>query len=351
MIVDIEDKEIDEKHEIPIYPLLQEDQKTIIEVRNVHKTYLLGLEGVTALRGVSFNVQEREFITILGTSGCGKTTLLNLLGSIDLPTKGDVRICGQRIRASTEDKFLASLRLSCLGFVFQTFNLISSLTALENVELPMILKGTLNKTQIRSNAIKLLEQVGLSARLNHYPNQLSGGEQQRVTIARALSNNPSILLLDEPTGDLDTKNSDLIMKIIIDLNIVNGITIIMVTHDTNLKNFSTRTIRMLDGKVANDERNDEKNRKKHIEDLTRVVKQYQDININYGVRAGTVEENRSSISKTEKRQPNNYKVLNHLYTTNGILNNREEQSSKRQNGSIQIEKPNLYVQNNESIQE
>ncbi|CAD8156525.1 unnamed protein product [Paramecium octaurelia] len=350
MIIDIEDKEIDEKREIPIYPLLQPEQN-IIEVRNVHKTYLLGLEGVTALRGVSFNVQEREFITILGTSGCGKTTLLNLLGSIDLPTKGDVRICGQRIRASTEDKFLASLRLSSLGFVFQTFNLISSLTAQENVELPMILKGTLSKNEIKNNARMLLEQVGLGTRLNHYPNQLSGGEQQRVTIARALANNPSILLLDEPTGDLDTKNSDLIMKIIIDLNIEKGITIIMVTHDTNLKNYSTRTIRMLDGKVANDERNDEQNRRKHIDDLAKVVRQYQDIN--FGVRAGTVEENRQNGSKTEKRQPKNYKVLNHLYAPNSLLNNRQDFNPQIQqfNTPVQTQNPNLFIQNKDSIQE
>ncbi|CAD8078861.1 unnamed protein product [Paramecium sonneborni] len=350
MSIDIEGQEIDEKQEIPIYPLIQPDQY-IIEVRNVHKTYLLGLEGVTALRGVSFNVQEREFITILGTSGCGKTTLLNLLGSIDLPTKGDVRICGQRIRASTEDKFLASLRLSSLGFVFQTFNLITSLTALENVELPMILKGTLSKAEIRNNAMQLLEQVGLSGRLNHYPNQLSGGEQQRVTIARALANNPSILLLDEPTGDLDTKNSDLIMKIIIDLNIEKGITIIMVTHDTNLKNYATRTIRMLDGKVANDERNDAQNRKKHIEDLANVVRQYQ--NVNFGVRPGTLNENIQGVSKTEKRQPNNYKVLNHLYTPNNILNNRLELQTQIQqfNTPNQTANPNLFIQNKESVQE
>ncbi|CAD8160786.1 unnamed protein product [Paramecium pentaurelia] len=347
---DFVDKEIYEKEVIQIDPLIQQD-KCIIEVRNVHKTYLLGLEGVTALRGVSFNVQEGEFITILGTSGCGKTTLLNLLGSIDLPTKGDVRICGQRIRASTEDKFLASLRLSSLGFVFQTFNLISSLTALENVELPMILKGTLNKDQIRNNAQQLLEQVGLGGRLNHYPNQLSGGEQQRVTIARALANNPSILLLDEPTGDLDTKNSDLIMKIIIDLNIEKGITIIMVTHDTNLKNYSTRTIRMLDGKVANDEKNNEDNRAKHIDDLTRVIKQYQDIN--FGVRAGTVEENRQNTSKTEKRQPKNYKVLNHLYHPNQQLDNKQQlpQFIQQYNTPIQKSNPNLQIQNKDSIQE
>ncbi|CAD8062471.1 unnamed protein product [Paramecium primaurelia] len=347
---DFIDKEIYEKEVIQIDPLIQQD-KCIIEVRNVHKTYLLGLEGVTALRGVSFNVQEGEFITILGTSGCGKTTLLNLLGSIDLPTKGDVRICGQRIRASTEDKFLASLRLSSLGFVFQTFNLISSLTALENVELPMILKGTLSKDQIRENAQQLLDQVGLGGRLNHYPNQLSGGEQQRVTIARALANNPSILLLDEPTGDLDTKNSDLIMKIIIDLNVQKGITIIMVTHDTNLKNYSTRTIRMLDGKVANDEKNNEDNRIKHIDDLTRVVKQYQDIN--YGVRAGTVEENRQNTSKTEKRQPRNYKVLNHLYHPNQLLDNKQElpQLIQQYNTPIQKSNPNLLIQNKDSIQE
>ncbi|EAR94163.1 ATP-binding ABC transporter (macronuclear) [Tetrahymena thermophila SB210] len=225
------------------------DPNKIISLKNVHKTYLLGVEGVTALRGVSVDIKEGEFITILGTSGGGKTTMLNIMGTIDKPTKGDVFICGQKIKSTTDDKFLASLRLTKLGFVFQTFNLIQSLTALENVELPMILRGELSRDTIRERAIDLLTQVGLKERLNHFPNQLSGGEQQRVTISRALSNNPKILLLDEPTGDLDTKSTDYVMKILLDLNIKKGITMVMVTHDVALKNYANRVVRMIDGKV------------------------------------------------------------------------------------------------------
>ncbi|KAM3140901.1 hypothetical protein pb186bvf_006912 [Paramecium bursaria] len=260
-----------------------------------------------------------EFITILGTSGCGKTTLLNILGSIDLPTKvtkkpnqikGDVLICGQRIKSSTNDKFLASLRLSYLGFVFQTFNLIQSLTALENVELPMTLKGELSKDQIKQRATDLLTQVGLKERMNHFPNQLSGGEQQRVTIARALSNNPKVLLLDEPTGDLDTKNSDLIMNIIIDLNRNQGITIIMVTHDTNLKNYGTRTIRMLDGKVASYEENQYDNRENHIQQLKQTVQQYLvNPQLGAGVRSGAEQLDNLNQGRTEKRKPKDYAAV------------------------------------------
>ncbi|EGR29525.1 hypothetical protein IMG5_154130 [Ichthyophthirius multifiliis] len=222
------------------------DPNKIISIKNVHKTYILGVEGVTALRGVTVDIKEGEFVTILGTSGGGKTTLLNIMGTIDKPTKGDVYICGQKIKNNTDDKFLASLRLTKLGFVFQTFNLIQSLTALENVELPMILRGELSKDQIRKRAIQLLTQVGLKERINHFPNQLSGGEQQRVTVSRSLSNNPRILLLDEPTGDLDTKSTDQVMKILLDLNKDNNITMIMVTHDVALKNYANRVIKMVD---------------------------------------------------------------------------------------------------------
>jgi len=238
----------------------------VIDLENVHKTYLLGLEGVAALRGLSIKIKKREFICVFGTSGGGKTTLLNIVGTIDKPTKGNVFVDGIRIRNSTSDADLASLRLNKLSFVFQTFNLISSLTALENVELPMQLKGNLSRTQIRHRAVELLDKVGLSARLNHFPKQLSGGEQQRVTIARALANNPEIMLLDEPTGDLDTKNTDLIMQILVDLN-KEGITMIMVSHDLNLKNYAHRVIRVSDGKIVGEELISMKLRDKHINDL------------------------------------------------------------------------------------
>lgn len=137
--------------------------------------------------------------------------MLNIIGTIDKPTKGDLYICGLRVKNNTQDSLLAAIRLNKLSFVFQTFNLIGSLTALENVELPMQLRGDLTRGQIRTRAKELLEKVGLGERLNHFPNMLSGGEQQRVTIARAISNSPEIMLLDEPTGDLDTRNTDIVM--------------------------------------------------------------------------------------------------------------------------------------------
>lgn len=175
--------------------------------------------------------------------------MLNIIGTIDKPSKGDVYICGLRIKNSTKDSLLASIRLNKLGFVFQTFNLIGSLSALENVELPMQLQGKLSREEIRQRAVKLLADVGLETRMDHFPNMLSGGEQQRVTIARSIANKPKILLLDEPTGDLDTRSTDIVMKILVDLNIKEGITMIMVTHDVVLKSFANRVVRMVDGKV------------------------------------------------------------------------------------------------------
>lgn len=155
-----------------------------------------------------------------------------------------------RVKSNTDDKLLASIRLDKVAFVFQSFNLISSLSAIENVELPMQLKGSLSRKEIRLRAKNLLSEVGLAHRFDHFPNQLSGGEQQRVTIARALSNSPIILLLDEPTGDLDTKSSDIVMKIIMDLNRDKDITMVMVTHDVSLRNFASKIVRMSDGKIG-----------------------------------------------------------------------------------------------------
>ncbi len=169
---------------------IHDDTKEVIKLVNVHKTYLLGLEGAPALRGVNLSIKDGEFVTILGTSGGGKTTLLNIIGTIDKPSKGELYICGLRIKYSTKDNLLASIRLNKLGFVFQTFNLIGSLTALENVELPMQLRGGMTREEVRKRAVGLLEDVGLGSRMDHFPNQLSGGEQQRVTIARSISNNP-----------------------------------------------------------------------------------------------------------------------------------------------------------------
>jgi putative ABC transport system ATP-binding protein len=171
----------------------------IILANNIHKTYLLGVEGITALRGINLHITRGEFIIILGTSGGGKTSLLNILGTIDKPTKGEIYIESQRISSETSDAEFANLRLNHIGFVFQSFNLIPNMTAAENIQLPMILKGNQSNKLIKQRAEFLLKRVGLADRGDHLPSQLSGGEQQRVTIARAIANNPSILLLDEPT--------------------------------------------------------------------------------------------------------------------------------------------------------
>ncbi|CEM10534.1 unnamed protein product [Vitrella brassicaformis CCMP3155] len=235
----------------------------VIVLDNLFKTYLLGVEGVPALRGVSLTITKGEFVTILGKSGGGKTTMLNIIGTIDKPTKGSLWLCGHRIHSQTFEDFLAALRLSQIGFVFQTFNLISSLSALENVCLPMMLLGRLTSDQIRQRAERLLTEVGLGHRLKHMPNMLSGGEQQRVTIARALANEPSILLLDEPTGDLDSHSSDVIMQMLYNLNRDKSITTVMVTHDVSLKNFGSRVIHMVDGKIQREER---------IADIDRIAK-------------------------------------------------------------------------------
>eukprot|EP01017_Pseudomicrothorax_dubius_P012790 TRINITY_DN1541_c0_g1_i4.p1 TRINITY_DN1541_c0_g1~~TRINITY_DN1541_c0_g1_i4.p1 ORF type:complete len:339 (+),score=93.86 TRINITY_DN1541_c0_g1_i4:387-1403(+) len=297
------------------------DRKDIIVLNNVHKTYLLGIEGIPALRGVSLKIKEQEFVVILGTSGGGKTTLLNIIGTIDKPTKGDVWISGVRIKSSTDDKVLANLRLNYLSFVFQTFNLIGSLTALENVELPMILMGGKSRAEIRKRAAELLSKVGLKNRMDHFPNQLSGGEQQRVTIARALSNNPKVLLLDEPTGDLDTKNTDVVMDILVELNRREGITMVMVTHDVGLKSFANRVIRMLDGKVQRIEEVPVETRMASIDNLKRSIDAYgreeqaggdqvTSLGVRQGVASGVAHAEEARVNPfTEKRKPTDYAAI------------------------------------------
>jgi putative ABC transport system ATP-binding protein len=222
-------------------------------INNVHKTYLLGVEGVAALRGVSLTVGKGEFVMLLGKSGSGKTSLLNLIGTIDRQTRGDLRVCGTWLRSSTTDTDLARLRLTRLGFVFQTFNLIPSMNALDNVALPMLLAGGMTRQEAYDRARKLLEDVGMGPRMTHVPSQLSGGEQQRVTIARALANKPTLLLLDEPTGDLDSENTDNVMSILTKLNVEMGVTMIMVTHDPHLRAYAHRAVHMMDGKIVRKE--------------------------------------------------------------------------------------------------
>lgn len=222
--------------------------REIISLTNVFKTYLLGIEGVPALRGVDLSVRAGEFVIVYGTSGGGKTSLLNVIGTIDRPTKGGIVLFDTLIDRKTKDSSLAAIRMFKMGFVFQTFNLIPSMTALENVELPLVLKGDVSKADRLARAKELLESVGMGSRMNHLPSQLSGGEQQRVTIARALVNGPDLLLLDEPTGDLDTRNTDIVMSLLMRLN-AQGITMVMVTHDDSLKHCAHRIVYMADGRV------------------------------------------------------------------------------------------------------
>ncbi|MES1908174.1 MAG: hypothetical protein MHM6MM_001157 [Cercozoa sp. M6MM] len=232
-------------------------EDTVVLLENVKKTYLLGTEGVAAVRGVDLQVKRGEFVVILGKSGSGKTSVLNICGLIDTASKGDVTICGQRVsRASVghddqgSDEELARLRLAHVGFVFQSFNLMGSLNVTENVMLPLTLAGELSRTQARERARDLLDQVGLSHRVEAMPSTLSGGEQQRVAIARALSNNPELLLLDEPTGDLDSASSDRVMSLLLEQQRKRGIALLMVTHDVSLSGLADRVVHMVDGKVA-----------------------------------------------------------------------------------------------------
>jgi putative ABC transport system ATP-binding protein len=226
------------------------DPNNLIILRNVAKTYLLGIEGVPALRGVSLTVRRGEFVVILGKSGSGKTSLLNVVGTIDKPSRGDLFLCGVRVDAKTPDAVLADLRLRKLAFVFQTFNLLPQLTAVENVELPMVLAGWGTPARRRERAIRLLKRVGLGERLHHTPDMCSGGEQQRTTIARALANRPEILIGDESTGDLDQNSAAIVMKMLTDLNTRSGMTVIFVTHEVSLKAYAHRVVHMLDGKIS-----------------------------------------------------------------------------------------------------
>jgi putative ABC transport system ATP-binding protein len=220
---------------------------TIVEAVGLKKTYMLGKVPVEALRGVNLKVEAGEFISILGPSGSGKSTMLNLIGALDKPTAGQLLIDGVDI-STLNDNQLAELRIK-IGFVFQFFNLIPRLTARDNVELAMSIANT-SKQKRRERATELLETVGLKERMNHKPAELSGGQQQRVAIARALANSPAFLLLDEPTGNVDSKTAREIMEIIHALNVKKGVSIIMVTHDEKLAHEAKRTVRMIDGNIA-----------------------------------------------------------------------------------------------------
>ena len=226
--------------------------KSIITVQNLHKSYLMGKEAVPALRGVSIEVRRGEILCLMGPSGSGKTTLLNLLGGLDEPSRGHITIDGENVITMKEEQ-LAKLRLRKLGFVFQTFNLLNNFTAFENIEAPMVLSGRLKRKQRKERVTMLLDQVGLADRMDHYPSELSGGQQQRVAIARALANDPPIIIGDEMTGDLDSETGFEVMRLVRRLNEEQGKTIVFVTHDPRMSDFSDRVITMLDGKIDREE--------------------------------------------------------------------------------------------------
>jgi len=221
----------------------------IVEAIDLRKTYMLGKIPVEAIRGINFKVETGDFISILGPSGSGKSTLLNLIGALDKPTSGVLRIGGVDI-GKLNDNQLSEARLK-IGFVFQFFNLIPRLSAKANVELAMSIAGV-SKAERSKRAAGLLNIVGLKERMNHKPSELSGGQQQRVAIARALANKPKFMLLDEPTGNVDSKTTIEIMSLIHDLNKNHGVSVLMVTHDKKLACEAKRIIQMVDGKIESD---------------------------------------------------------------------------------------------------
>ena len=225
---------------------------SVVETINLRKTYMLGKVPVNALQGVNLKVEKGDFIAILGPSGSGKSTLLNMIGALDKPTEGKVFIEGIDV-STLNDNELADLRRR-IGFVFQFFNLIPRLTAKGNVELTMAILG-LGKSERRKRAEELLETVGLKERANHKPAELSGGERQRVAIARALANNPKFLLMDEPTGNIDSKTANEVIELVKRLNEEKGVTIIIVTHDQQITSQTKRTVQMLDGLIIKEEVN------------------------------------------------------------------------------------------------
>lgn len=226
---------------------LRNRKKPIIELRNVWKVYHMGDVEVPALRGMNLKIFSKEFVTIMGPSGSGKSTLMNMVGCLDVPTRGEIFLEGKNISELSESD-LAQIRGRIIGFVFQTFNLMSGLTAIENVMLPMTFQNV-PRFEREERARELLRRVGLAKRIDHKPTELSGGEQQRVAIARALANDPDLILADEPTGNLDSKMGTEIIEMLAELNKEDGKTIVMVTHDMSLSKYSDRIIYIKDGKT------------------------------------------------------------------------------------------------------
>ena len=227
--------------------------KKVIEIQNIKRNFQVGDETVHALRGVSFNINEGEFVTIMGTSGSGKSTLLNILGCLDSPTSGEYLLDDIPVRTMSKPQ-RAVLRNRKIGFVFQSYNLLPKTTAVENVELPLMYNSAVSASERRRRAIESLQAVGLGDRLEHKSNQMSGGQMQRVAIARALVNNPAVILADEATGNLDSRTSFEILVLFQKLH-TEGRTIIFVTHNPELSQYSSRNIRLRDGQVIEDTTN------------------------------------------------------------------------------------------------
>jgi len=221
-------------------------KEKIIELKNIEKYYKMGSSVIKALDKINISINRKDFVVIVGPSGSGKSTIMNLIGALDLASKGDVFLDGQNIEYLSESE-LAQIRGKKIGFIFQTFNLIPTLTAIENIALPMIFHGIPKETRIEI-AEKILKDVKLTHRRNHFPNELSGGERQRVAIGRALANDPEVILADEPTGNLDHKTGLEIIKLLLKLN-KKGKTIILVTHDLKLLKYAKKVLKIEDGRI------------------------------------------------------------------------------------------------------
>lgn len=227
-------------------------QEPVISLKGITREFNLGDEVIYALKGIDLVIDKNEYVALMGPSGSGKSTLMNILGCLDTPTAGQYFLQGTDVSQSSDNE-LASVRNHQIGFIFQTFNLIPRLTTIENVALPLIYAGW-SKKQRDERAIQVLEQVGLSDRMKHRPNELSGGQRQRVAVARALVNNPSLILADEPTGNLDSKTSYEIMKLFEDIH-VHGNTLVVVTHEEDIASYTHRIVRMRDGLIESDQPN------------------------------------------------------------------------------------------------
>ena len=231
---------------------------SVISVRRLTKTYQVGEIAVHALRGISMDIQRGEFVTVVGPSGSGKSTLMHILGCLDKPTSGEYLLDGKDVSKLSDDQ-LSWIRNKQIGFVFQGFNLLSRTSALENVELPLLYGGSnVSPSERRQRAMAALATVALTDRADHHPNQLSGGQQQRVAIARALMNNPSILLADEPTGNLDSRTSLEVMDIFQALKEKSGITIVLITHEPTVAEYGSRIVTFKDGHILSDESNQQR---------------------------------------------------------------------------------------------